>query len=123
MALLFQYGRYLLQSSSAPGGGAANLQGIWNNSLTPPWSSNYTTNINTQMNYWPAEPTNLRETLAPLFALIQSIAARGAQTARHLYGATRLGTPSHSDIWGTSQPSAAATAILFFRPGRWAVRG
>ncbi len=78
VALLFQYGRYLLITSSRPGTQAANLQGIWNDEVRPPWSSNYTVNINTEMNYWLAEPTNLAECHEPLFDLIEEMSVNGA---------------------------------------------
>ena len=85
-ALYYQYGRYLLISASRPGGPPANLQGIWNPHLRPPWSSNYTVNINTEMNYWPAETTNLAECHQPLLRFIGDLAKTGAVTARHFYG-------------------------------------
>jgi alpha-L-fucosidase 2 len=81
-ALLFQYGRYLLISSSQPGGQPANLQGVRNNSTHAPWDSKYTININAEMNYWPAEVTNLSETHEPLFDMIADLAVTGQETAR-----------------------------------------
>ncbi len=86
LTLYFQYGRYLLISSSRPGSQAANLQGIWNDSMTPPWSSKYTININIEMNYWPAGPTNLIECYQPLFDLIEDISKTGQSTAKIHYG-------------------------------------
>ena len=83
-ALLFHYGRYLLMSSSRPGSQPANLQGIWNDLVRPPWSCNWTTNINTQMNYWPAETTNLAECHEPLMALITDLVARRGQHSKGL---------------------------------------
>ena len=77
MALLFNYGRYLLICSSQPGGQPANLQGIWNDSMDAPWDSKYTININTEMNYWPAEVTNLAETHQPLFDMVEELAVTG----------------------------------------------
>jgi alpha-L-fucosidase 2 len=103
-SLYFQYGRYLLISSSRPGGQAANLQGIWNNSTTPPWSSNYTTNINTEMNYWLAEPANLSEMHEPLLELIKNTAVTGQATARNFYNARGWAVHHNSDIWATSNP-------------------
>jgi alpha-L-fucosidase 2 len=103
-ALYFQYGRYLLISSSRPGGQAANLQGIWNNSVFPPWSSNYTTNINTEMNYWLAEPANLSEMHQPLLELIKNTAVTGQATARNFYNARGWAVHHNSDIWATSNP-------------------
>src|SRR6266545_2133417 len=87
MALYFQFGRYLLIASSRPGSMPANLQGIWNESLSPPWESKYTININTEMNYWPVEVTALSELHEPLFDLIERAKENGRQVARTLYGA------------------------------------
>ncbi|MGV8879388.1 MAG: glycosyl hydrolase family 95 catalytic domain-containing protein [Sphingobacteriaceae bacterium] len=103
-AVYFQYGRYLLISSSRPGGPAANLQGIWNKDLRPAWSSNYTININAQMNYWPAEVTNLSEMHEPLLQLIQNIAVTGAKTAREFYDLPGWVAHHNSDIWALSNP-------------------
>jgi len=103
-ALYFQYGRYLLISSSRKGGTPANLQGIWNNMMRPPWSSNYTTNINVQMNYWPAETTNLSEMHQPLFDLIRHLAINGHQTAKEFYGLNGWVVHHNSDIWALSNP-------------------
>lgn len=102
--LYMQYGRYLLISSSRPGGPPANLQGIWNNSLRPPWSSNYTININTQMNYWPAEVTNLSEMHQPLLDWIKNLSVTGKATAKEFYGASGWVAHHNSDIWGLSNP-------------------
>ncbi|WP_337032348.1 glycoside hydrolase family 95 protein [Paenibacillus illinoisensis] len=102
--LLFHYGRYLLISSSRPGTQAANLQGIWNALTRPPWSSNYTLNINTEMNYWPAEVCNLAECHMPLLDLIGNLAEKGAKTAQVNYG-TRGWTAHHnSDLWAHTAP-------------------
>lgn len=102
--LLFHYGRYLLISSSRPGTQAANLQGIWNALTRPPWSSNYTLNINTEMNYWPAEICNLAECHEPLLDMIGNLAKNGAETARVNYG-TRGWTVHHNtDLWGQTAP-------------------
>ncbi|AMR34663.1 alpha-L-fucosidase [Mucilaginibacter sp. PAMC 26640] len=103
-ALYFQFGRYLLISSSRPGGTAANLQGIWNNEMRPPWSSNYTTNINAQMNYWPAETTNLSELHQPLLNLTAELAITGKQTAKEFYGLNGWVVHHNSDIWAMSNP-------------------
>lgn len=86
LTLYFQFGRYLLISSSRPGSQAATLQGVWNDSMTPPWDSKYTININIEMNYWPAGPTNLLECYQPLFDLIQDISQTGQSTAKIHYG-------------------------------------
>ncbi|MES1221115.1 MAG: glycoside hydrolase family 95 protein [Bacteroidota bacterium] len=102
--LYFQYGRYLLISSSRPGGTAANLQGIWNKELRAPWSSNFTININTQMNYWPAEVTNLSEMHEPLFKLIKEISVTGERTAKEFYGLHGWVAHHNSDIWAVSNP-------------------
>lgn len=90
-ALMFQYGRYLLISSSQPGGQPANLQGIWNHSPYAPWDSKYTININAEMNYWPAEVTNLSETHEPLFDMVTDLAVTGSETAKVLYDAKGWG--------------------------------
>ncbi|MEJ7681464.1 MAG: glycoside hydrolase family 95 protein [Segetibacter sp.] len=103
-ALYFQYGRYLLISSSRPGGPPANLQGIWNNSVRPPWSSNYTTNINVQMNYWPAETANLSEMHEPLFGLMENLAVNGKKTAKEFYKLGGWVLHHNSDIWALTNP-------------------
>jgi hypothetical protein len=103
--VMFQYGRYLLASSSRPGSGPpANLQGVWNADLRPPWSSNYTTNINVEMNYWPAEVTGLGECHLPLIDLLDRMAANGTDVARELYGARGWVTHHNTDMWGWSLP-------------------
>ncbi|MET0694200.1 MAG: glycoside hydrolase family 95 protein [Propionibacteriaceae bacterium] len=102
--LLFNYGRYLLISASRPGGAPANLQGIWNKELPAPWSSNYTININLQMNYWAAEALGLQECLEPLFTLIDVLRTSGTETAQRLYGARGWVAHHNADIWGYSQP-------------------
>ncbi len=102
--LYFQYGRYLLISSSRTPEVPANLQGIWNKELRAPWSSNYTTNINVQMNYWPAEATNLSEMANPLFGLIKNLSVTGKRTAKEFYNAKGWVTHHNSDIWGLSNP-------------------
>ncbi len=103
-ALYFQYGRYLLIASSRPGGPPANLQGIWNNSVRPPWSSNYTTNINVQMNYWPAETANLSEMHEPLFSLMENLAVNGKKTAKEFYYLDGWVLHHNSDIWALTNP-------------------
>jgi alpha-L-fucosidase 2 len=100
----YQFGRYLLISSSRPGGIPANLQGIWNREVRPPWSSNFTTNINTQMNYWMVETANLSELHAPLIDLIGQIAVTGKETAKNFYGAKGWTLHHNSDIWATTNP-------------------
>ncbi|WP_428663866.1 glycoside hydrolase family 95 protein [Runella sp.] len=103
-ALYFQFGRYLLISSSRPGGIPANLQGIWNPMTRPPWSSNYTTNINAQMNYWPAEPANLSDLHTTFTDWIASAAKTGKETAKNFYGMNGWTVHHNSDIWGASNP-------------------
>jgi alpha-L-fucosidase 2 len=101
-ALYYQFGRYLLISSSQPGGQPANLQGIWNDQATPSWDSKYTININTEMNYWPAEKTNLSELHEPLFRLIRELSETGRQTAQTMYGADGWVAHHNTDIWRIS---------------------
>lgn len=103
-ALLFQYGRYLLISSSRRGTQPANLQGIWNSELRPPWSSNYTININTQMNYWPAFPCGLGELQEPLVRLISELAVNGRVTAKEVYDARGFTSHHNTDIWRFTSP-------------------
>ena len=100
----FQFGRYLLISSSRPGGIPANLQGIWNPHLRPPWSSNYTDNINTEMNYWPAEVTNLSETHMPLLDFIGKLPATGEVTARTFYNCRGWCCNHNTDLWAMTNP-------------------
>jgi alpha-L-fucosidase 2 len=103
-ALYFQFGRYLLISCSRPGGIAANLQGIWNPLLRPPWRSNYTTNINVQMNYWPAEMCNLSEMTEPLIQQIKRWAINGAATAKNYYNMRGWVLHHNSDLWAQTNP-------------------
>jgi len=103
-SLYFQYGRYLLISSSRTRGVPANLQGIWNKEMRPPWSSNYTTNINLQMNYWPSEVTNLSELHQPYFDLLEHLSVTGAETAKDFYGMSGWVVHHNSDIWAMSNP-------------------
>ena len=102
--LYFNFGRYLLISCSRPGGIAANLQGIWNKNTRPSWGSQFTTNINLQMNYWPAEPLNLTELTEPLTRQIQNMAANGRATARNFYGMGGWAAHHNSDIWAQTSP-------------------
>ena len=104
MELLFQYGRYLTIAASRPGGLPANLQGIWNKELSPPWRSNYTININAQMNYWPALTTNLAECHIPLLDFIGKLAENGRETARINYDMPGWVAHHNSDIWGQTAP-------------------
>ncbi|MGJ1195266.1 glycoside hydrolase family 95 protein [Sphingobacterium spiritivorum] len=102
VALYFQFGRYLLISSSQPGGQPATLQGIWNDKLSPPWDSKYTVNINTEMNYWPAEVTNLKELHEPLFAMLKDLAVTGQKSAKELYHARGWNIHHNTDLWRIS---------------------
>jgi alpha-L-fucosidase 2 len=103
--LYFQFGRYLMIAASRPGSRPTNLQGIWNDHVQPPWGSNYTTNINTEMNYWPAENTNLSECHQPLFNFMKELAVNGAVTAKVNYGIEGGWTAHHnSDIWAKTSP-------------------
>ncbi len=104
LALLFQFGRYLLIASSRPGTQAATLQGIWNQELRPPWSSNYTLNINTQMNYWPAEICHLPETHQPLFDLIDRLTVTGGYAAKAMFHARGAFCAHNTDLWGQPTP-------------------
>jgi alpha-L-fucosidase 2 len=118
-ALYFQYGRYLLICSSRPGTQPANLQGIWNDSVAPPWGSKYTININTEMNYWPAEPTGLAECTAPLIAMVRDLAETGARTAREMYGARGWVAHHNSDLWRATAPIDGAQWGLWPMGGAW----
>jgi alpha-L-fucosidase 2 len=103
-ALYYQFGRYLLISCSRPGGQPATLQGLWNDSMTPPWESKYTININTEMNYWPAESANLGECVEPLQAMIEDLSRTGARTAQEMYGAHGWVVHHNTDLWRASAP-------------------
>ncbi|WP_285246614.1 glycoside hydrolase family 95 protein [Pseudarthrobacter sp. efr-133-R2A-89] len=103
--VIFAYGRYLTIAASRPGSRAMNLQGIWNENLLPPWRSNYTTNINLQMNYWPTEAIGLPECHEPLLDWLGELASSGARTARELYGMPGWTAHHNSDIWGFSVPA------------------
>lgn len=105
-ALLFAYGRYLLIASSRPGSQPANLQGIWNREVAPPWNANWTVNINTQMNYWPAETTGLAACHEPLLDLVADLADAGAATARAHYGARGWCCHHNVDLWRATHPVA-----------------
>jgi alpha-L-fucosidase 2 len=118
-ALYFQYARYLLIASSRPGSQPANLQGIWNDSLSPPWGSKYTININTQMNYWPAMSTNLQETMDPLTAMVQDLAVTGARTARDMYGAGGWVAHHNTDLWRATAPIDGPQWGLWPTGGAW----
>lgn len=118
-SLLFQFGRYLLISSSRPGTQAANLQGIWNDLIRAPWSSNYTVNINTQMNYWPAFPCNLGEMNEPLLQLIKDISQTGKKTARKYYNARGFTAHHNIDLWRITTPVGPRGAKSSAKWGFW----
>ncbi len=117
--LLFNYGRYLLIASSRPGSQPANLQGIWNDLLNPPWGSKYTTNINFEMNYWPAEVANLAELAEPMFSLIDDIMITGADTARAHYGAPGWVLHHNTDLWRGTAPINASNHGIWPTGGAW----
>ena len=117
-ALFFQFGRYLLISSSRAGTLPANLQGIWNESYKPAWFGDYTININTEMNYWPAEPTNLAELTEPLFALIEKLRPVGRQAARDRYGCRGWVLSTRTAPWATSELRGTAS-LLFNDAAAW----
>ena len=121
-ALYFQFGRYLLMASSRPGGLPANLQGLWNDSMSPPWDSDYHLNINLQMNYWPAEVSNLAETHLPLFDYIDSLRAPGRQTAKIHYGARGFVAHHISDIWGFTSPGDLPRSGLWPTGAAWLIQ-
>ncbi len=116
-ALAFQFGRYILVSSSRVGGQPANLQGIWNEEILPPWGSKYTVNINLQMNYWPAEVCNLDECTPPLFGLIKDLSETGTKTAKAYYNCNGWVVHHNTDLWRGTAPVDAA------RYGMWPVGG
>jgi len=118
-ALYFQFGRYLLISSSRPGCQPANLQGLWNESMSPPWQSKYTININTEMNYWPAEPTNLGECVEPLVAMVMDLTETGARTAKVCYGAGGWVTHHNTDLWRATAPIDGPQWGMWPMGGAW----
>ncbi len=120
-ALLFQFGRYLLISSSRPGTQPANLQGIWNKDMNPMWDSKYTTNINTEMNYWPAEVAGLDECAEPLFRLIREVSVQGADVAREHYGARGWVLHQNTDLWRVAAPMDGPNWGGFATGGAWLV--
>jgi alpha-L-fucosidase 2 len=118
-ALYFQFGRYLLISSSRPGGQPANLQGLWNESMNPPWQSKYTININTEMNYWPAESCNLAECTEPLIALVKDLSQTGARTAQEMYGAHGWVAHHNTDLWRATGPIDGPNWGMWPMGGAW----
>jgi len=118
-ALYHQYGRYLLISSSRPGTQPANLQGIWNDLMDPPWESKYTININTEMNYWPSEANALHECVEPLEAMLFDLAEKGARTAEVMYGAPGWVAHHNTDLWRQTAPIDGAQWGLWPMGGAW----
>jgi len=121
-ALYFQFGRYLLISASQPGGQPATLQGLWNDKLSPPWGSKYTININTEMNYWPAEETNLSEMHDPLIQMVKELSVTGRQTARIMYGSGGWVAHHNTDLWRITGPVDAIYSGLWPSGGIWLSR-
>jgi alpha-L-fucosidase 2 len=119
VALYVQYGRYLLISSSLPGTQPPNLQGIWNDLITPPWGSKYTTNINLEMNYWPSEVLNLSPLNEPLFRKIKALAAKGKETAKNYYKANGWVLHHNTDLWNATAPINSSTHGIWVGGGAW----
>ena len=119
VSLMMQYGRYLLISSSQPGGQPANLQGVWNDKMNAPWDSKYTININAEMNYWPALIGNLAETQEPLFSMIRDLSETGAKTAREMYGCRGWVAHHNTDLWRIAGPVDGTTWGMFPTGGAW----
>jgi len=119
LKLYFQYGRYLLIASSRPGSQPANLQGIWNDKLNPPWDSKWTTNINTEMNYWPVEVTNLSECHEPLFDMLEDVAETGRKTAMAHYGCRGWVLHHNTDLWRGTAPVNASNHGIWVTGGAW----
>ena len=119
VALMFQYGRYLLISSSQPGGQPANLQGVWNDKVNAPWDSKYTININTEMNYWVADVGNISETLGPLFDMIRDLSDTGNRTAKEMYGCGGWMAHHNTDLWRIAGPVDGASWGMFPNGGAW----
>ena len=119
VSLYFQFGRYLLISCSRPGGQAATLQGLWNNSLSPAWDSKYTVNINTEMNYWPSEVTNLAEMNEPLVQMVKELSVTGQETAKKMYGAEGWVLHHNTDIWRFNAPIDGAFWGMWPMGGAW----
>ena len=119
VTIYYQYGRYLLISSSQPGGQPANLQGIWNDKIRPPWDSKYTININAEMNYWPAEKTNLAELHEPFLQMVKDMSVTGQQTARDMYRARGWVAHHNTDIWRATGAVDGATWGVWSAAGGW----
>lgn len=118
-SLSYQFGRYILISSSRPGTQPTNLQGIWNKDMNPSWDSKYTTNINTEMNYWPAEASNLSELTEPLFKMIEELTDQGTEVASEHYGAKGWVFHQNTDIWRVAAPMDGPTWGTFTVGGAW----
>ena len=119
VSLMMQYGRYLLISSSQPGGQPANLQGVWNDKMKAPWDSKYTININAEMNYWPALVGNLAETQQPLFSMVRDLSVTGAETARQMYGCGGWVAHHNTDLWRIAGPVDGTPWGMFPTGGAW----
>ena len=119
VSLMMQYGRYLLISSSQPGGQPANLQGVWNDKMNAPWDSKYTININAEMNYWPALVGNLAETQQPLFSMIEDLSHTGRLTAGTMYGCRGWVAHHNTDLWRIAGPVDGTTWGMFPTGGAW----
>jgi alpha-L-fucosidase 2 len=119
VSLMMQYGRYLLISSSQPGGQPANLQGVWNNKMEAPWDSKYTININAEMNYWPALIGNLAETQQPFFSMISDLSQTGAVTAQEMYGCRGWMAHHNTDLWRIAGPVDGTPWGMFPTGGAW----
>ncbi len=117
--LYFQFNRYLLISSSQPGGQPANLQGIWNDKMDPSWDSKYTININTEMNYWPAEVTNLSEMHNPLVQMVMELSETGRETAKVMYGAQGWVAHHNTDLWRITGPVDRINSAMWPMGGAW----
>ncbi|MDR3118213.1 MAG: glycoside hydrolase family 95 protein [Mediterranea sp.] len=122
VATYFHFGRYLLICSSQPGGQPANLQGIWNDKMLPPWDSKYTCNINAEMNYWPAEPANLSELHEPLLRLAAEVSRTGRETAEVMYGAGGWVLHHNTDLWRITGPVDRAPSGMWPTGGAWLCR-
>jgi len=122
VSLYFQFGRYLLISSSQRGGQPANLQGIWNDKMTPPWGSKYTININTEMNYWPSEETNLAEMHEPLIEMVRDLSQSGRETAKVMYGSNGWVAHHNTDLWRITGPVDGIYSAMWPMGGAWLSR-
>jgi len=122
VSLYFQFGRYLLISASQKGGQPANLQGIWNDKMSPPWGSKYTININTEMNYWPSEETNLAEMHEPLIEMVKELSQSGRETAKVMYGSGGWVAHHNTDLWRITGPVDGIYSAMWPMGGAWLSR-